>query len=73
MKEISKPVRNIRFLEISRVNSVLPDRYQLGLQPIRKKEPEQLIVRNQSQQITRISSHCQTDSREILFDEYKNK
>ncbi len=31
-------MRNIKFLEISRVNSILPDKYQLGLQPIKKKE-----------------------------------
>ena len=38
-KEFSfnKPVRNVKFLEISKVNSMLPDQYQLGLQPIRKK------------------------------------
>jgi hypothetical protein len=34
----NKPIRNIKFLEISRVNSILPDKYQLGLQPIKKKE-----------------------------------
>jgi hypothetical protein len=38
IKEISKPIRNMKVMEISRVNSVLPDKYQLGLQPIRKKE-----------------------------------
>jgi hypothetical protein len=34
----NKPIRHIKFLEISRVNSILPDKYQLGLQPIKKKE-----------------------------------
>ena len=33
----NKPIRHIKFLEISRVNSILPDKYQLGLQPIKKK------------------------------------
>jgi hypothetical protein len=39
-KEFSfnKPTRNIKFLEISKVNSILPDQYQLGLQPIKKRE-----------------------------------
>lgn len=34
----NRPIRNIRFLEMSQINSVLPDRFQLALQPIRKKE-----------------------------------
>ena len=35
----SRPIRNIKFLEVSRVNSILPDKNQMGLQPIKKKEP----------------------------------
>lgn len=36
-KSFSKPTRNIKFLEINKVNSILPDQYNLGLQPIKKR------------------------------------
>lgn len=60
MKDFSfnKPIRNIKFLEISRVNSILPDKYQLGLQPIKKKDTVSEIVKCQ-----RVASETQTEPR----------
>ena len=67
-KEVIKPVRNFRFLEISRVNSVLPDKYQLGLQPIRKKEQQsEMPFSKSSSSILKISNLCQTD--ELLLND----
>jgi len=59
----NKPVRHIKFLEISRVNSILPDKYQLGLQPIKKKEviPE-IALRPQTARV----AESQTDPRSEL-------
>jgi hypothetical protein len=49
---------------MSRVNSILPDKYQLGLQPIKKKE----IVSNYETVIKhpisfKVTSDCQTENK----------
>jgi hypothetical protein len=57
----NKPIRNIKFLEISRVNSILPDKYQLGLQPIKKKETVSNFHNKQAPVIFRAVAESQTD------------
>ena len=59
----NKPIRNIKFLEISRVNSILPDKYQLGLQPIKKKEMAVELGNKPLLVSTRVGIECQTDPR----------
>ena len=61
-----KPTRNIKFLEISRVNSILPDKYQLGLQPIKKKETASDFYNKQSFVTTRSVAEAQTDAKNEL-------
>ena len=61
IKEISKPIRNMKVMEISRVNSVLPDKYQLGLQPIRKKEGSESVMSRNLSTILKVSKEAQTD------------
>lgn len=64
-KEFSfnKPVRNIKFLEINKVNSILPDQYQLGLQPIRKKESLTEAIKKLP---SRVGTSAQTEPRNEL-------
>ena len=33
-KDFSKPVRNVKYLALSQVNAVLPDKYHISLQPM---------------------------------------
>ena len=33
-KEFSRPVRNVKYLALSQVNAVLPDKYHISLQPM---------------------------------------
>lgn len=51
-KDLSKPVRNMKFLALSQVNAVLPDKYHISLQPLQRRNP---IPKN----IT-VSVECQT-------------
>lgn len=69
----NKPTRNIKFLEVSRVNSILPDKYQLGLQPIKKKElPPDLGARVQLSNFKSAAS-MQTEPRtELKVVEFKS-
>lgn len=59
----NKPVRTIKFLEINKVNSILPDQYQLGLQPIRKKESLTEAIKKIP---SRIGTSAQTEPRNEL-------
>jgi hypothetical protein len=67
MKEYIRPVRIVRFLEISRVNSVVPDKYRLGLQPMSKlevMENSSLNTMNGTIISLTVTIHCQTEGRQ---------
>ena len=51
----------MKVLEISRVNSVLPDKYQLGLQPIKKKEMSDSIITRNASSVIKVSCDSQTE------------
>ena len=68
----NKPIRNIKFLQISRVNSILPDKYQLGLQPIKKKEIAPDYPPKPQTAGSKIVAQSQTDPKsELKYVEFK--